>query len=49
MLATSAAGNAYLGHLYKVRGYSDIFTDYKVGPTVAINPGDAFLVPAASP
>jgi len=40
---------SYLGHLYKVRGYSDIFTNYMVGPTVAINPGDAFLVPAASP
>ena len=40
---------AYLGHLYKVRGYSDIFTNYMIGPTVAINPGDAFLVPAASP
>lgn len=40
---------AYLGHLYKVRGYSDIFTDYMIGPTVAINPGDAFLVPASSP
>ncbi|HSQ71541.1 MAG TPA: hypothetical protein VLM87_03900 [Rubrivivax sp.] len=40
---------AYLGHLYKVRGYSDIFSNYRIGPTVAINPGDAFLVPASSP
>ena len=41
--------HAYLGHLYGVRGYSDIFADYKIGPTLAINPGDAFLVPAKSP
>ena len=40
---------SYLGHLYGVRGFSDIFHDYTVGPTVAINPGDAFLVPAKSP
>ena len=40
---------SYLGHLYGVRGFADIFTDYRVGPTVAINPGDAFLVPAKSP
>lgn len=40
---------SYLGYLYGVRGFSDIFTEYKVGPTVSINPGDAFLVPAKSP
>ncbi len=40
---------SYLGYLYGVRGFSDIFKDYMVGPTVAINPGDAFLVPAKSP
>lgn len=40
---------AYLGNLYGVRGFADIFTEYKIGPTVAINPGDAFLVPAKSP
>lgn len=40
---------AYLGNLYGVRGFDDIFTAYKIGPTVAINPGDAFLVPAKSP
>lgn len=39
---------AYLGNLYGVRGFSDIFAEYKVGPTLAINPGDAFLVPAKS-
>jgi len=40
---------SYLGYLYGVRGFSDIFKDYMVGPTVAINPGDSFLVPAKSP
>jgi len=40
---------SYVGHLYKVRGFPDIFNEYKIGPTVAINPGDAFLVPAKSP
>jgi len=40
---------AYLGYLYGVRGFSDILAEYLVGPTVAINPGDAFLVPAKSP
>lgn len=40
---------AYLGNLYGVRGFANIFTDYMVGPTVSINPGDAFLVPAKSP
>lgn len=40
---------AYLGNLYGVRGFPDIFKEYKIGPTVAINPGDAFLVPAKSP
>ena len=39
---------SYVGYLYKVRGFSDIFKEYKIGPTVAINPGDAFLVPAKS-
>ena len=40
---------AYMGHLYGVRGFDDIFSAYKIGPTVSINPGDAFLVPAKSP
>lgn len=39
---------AYLGFIYGVRGFTDIFADYMVGPTVSINPGDAFLVPAKS-
>ncbi|MGH9438833.1 MAG: ABC transporter substrate-binding protein [Terriglobia bacterium] len=40
---------AYLGYLYGVAGYSNIFKDYKIGPTVAINPGNAYLVPKDSP
>lgn len=33
---------AYLGYLYGKEGYTDIFEDYKIGPTLAINPGNAF-------
>jgi len=40
---------AYLGYLYGVKGYFNIFEDYVVGPTVAINPGNAYLVPKKSP
>ncbi|WFF40629.1 ABC transporter substrate-binding protein [Salinicola endophyticus] len=40
---------AYLGHLYGVNGYPDIFTKYLIGPTIAINPGNAYLVPKDSP
>lgn len=40
---------SYLGNLYGVRGYEDIFENYKIGPTVAINPGNAYLVPKDSP
>ena len=40
---------AYLGNLYGVRGYEDPFEAYVVGPTVAINPGNAYLVPKDSP
>lgn len=40
---------AYLGHLYGVQGYDDIFEKYTIGPTVAINPGNAYLVPKDSP
>ncbi|WP_104205444.1 ABC transporter substrate-binding protein [Billgrantia saliphila] len=40
---------AYLGHLYGVEGYADIFEKYTIGPTVAINPGNAYLVPMDSP
>ena len=40
---------SYLGYLYGVTGYEDIFQKYIVGPTVAINPGNAYLVPKKSP
>lgn len=40
---------SYLGHLYGVEGYDDIFEKYTVGPTIAINPGNAYLVPKDSP
>lgn len=40
---------AYLGYLYGKKGYFDIFEKYIVGPTVAINPGNAYLVPKSSP
>lgn len=40
---------AYLGNLYGVNGYHNIFERYNIGPTVAINPGNAFLVPKDSP
>ena len=40
---------SYLGYLYGVSGYEDIFAKYIVGPTVAINPGNAYLVPKKSP
>ncbi|MGQ4877971.1 ABC transporter substrate-binding protein [Billgrantia sp. LNSP4103-1] len=40
---------SYLGHLYGVEGYEDIFEKYTIGPTVAINPGNAYLVPKDSP
>ena len=36
--------HAYLGKLYEQRGFNDIFERYIVGPTFAINPGNAFLV-----
>ncbi|MGE4528739.1 MAG: hypothetical protein AB7D00_10270 [Rhodospirillaceae bacterium] len=34
---------SYLGHLLGLKGYPDIFKDFKVGPTTSINPGDAFV------
>ncbi|MCK0746395.1 ABC transporter substrate-binding protein [Chromohalobacter nigrandesensis] len=40
---------SYLGYLYGVEGYEDIFEKYTIGPTVAINPGNAYLVPKDSP
>ncbi|HEX5739456.1 MAG TPA: hypothetical protein VFY22_13180 [Hydrogenophaga sp.] len=40
---------SYLSYLYKVRGFDNMFEKFTVGPTLSINPGDAFLVPAKSP
>lgn len=40
---------SYLGYLYGKKGYENIFEKYVVGPTVAINPGNAYLVPKNSP
>ncbi|PWW37743.1 ABC transporter substrate-binding protein [Chromohalobacter israelensis] len=40
---------SYLGYLYGVEGYENIFEKYTIGPTVAINPGNAYLVPKDSP
>ncbi|PRD42880.1 ABC transporter substrate-binding protein [Phyllobacterium phragmitis] len=40
---------SYLGHLYGVKGYEDIFATYKIGPTLTVNPGNAYLVPKKSP
>src|SRR5699024_6116023 len=38
----------YLSYLYGVPGIPDAFADFAIGPTVAINPGDSFLVPKTS-
>jgi len=40
---------SYLGYLYGKKGYEDIFEEYRIGPTVAINPGNAYLVSKSSP
>ncbi|WP_136487376.1 ABC transporter substrate-binding protein [Vibrio sp. H11] len=40
---------SYLGNLYGTRGYYDIFNQYIIGPTFAINPANAYLVPKKSP
>lgn len=39
---------AYLGTLYGTTGYDDIFNAFKVGPSFAINPTNAYLVPKNS-
>lgn len=39
---------SYLGNLYGVKGYYDMFKTFKVGPTFAINPSNAYLVPKGS-
>lgn len=38
----------YLSGLYGVPGIDDPFAEFAIGPTVAINPGDCFLVPKTS-
>lgn len=40
---------SYLGHLYGTRGYYDMFEQFIIGPTFAINPANAYLVPKNSP
>ncbi|MGQ7245710.1 ABC transporter substrate-binding protein [Halomonas sp. V046] len=40
---------SFLGNLYGVEGYKDPFENYIIGPTIAINPGNAYLVPKDSP
>jgi len=40
---------AYLGYLYGNEAYKNPFENYIVGPTVAINPGNAYLAPKDSP
>ncbi len=40
---------SYLGYLYGVKGYKNIFEKYQIGPTIAINPGNAYLAPKRSP
>lgn len=40
---------SYLGNLYGVRGYDDIFENFRIGPTFAINPGNAYLTAKSSP
>ncbi len=38
----------YLSELYGVPGIGKPFEEFTIGPTVAINPGDSFLVPKTS-
>ncbi len=40
---------AYLGYLYGVKGFKDLFAHYRIGPLLAINPGNAYLVPKSTP
>ena len=40
---------AYLGYLYQQKGYENPFDAYRIGPAVAINPGNAYLVAKNSP
>ncbi|MBB4264673.1 ABC transporter substrate-binding protein [Roseospira visakhapatnamensis] len=40
---------SYLGYLYGRKGYENPFEEYRIGPTVSINPGSAYLVAQGSP
>lgn len=40
---------AFLGYLYGKKGYFDVFSKYIIGPAIAINPGNAYLVSKSSP
>lgn len=39
---------AYLGYLYGKSGYVNIFDEFAIGSTLAVNPGNAFLAPKSS-
>ncbi len=41
--------HAFLGNIYGVQGSPDPFTEFSVGPTLMINPGNAYLVAKNSP
>lgn len=41
--------HAYLGYLYGINGLKDLVTNYRIGPLLAINPGNAYLVPKSTP
>ena len=40
---------AYLMNLYGVEGIPNIFDEYIIGPTIAVNPGEGYFVPKSSP
>lgn len=40
---------AYLMNLYGVEGIPNIFEEYIIGPTLAVNPGEGYFVPKNSP
>lgn len=40
---------SYLAYLYGVQGSYNIFDSFIIGPTISINPGNAYLLPKNSP
>ncbi len=40
---------AYLMNLYGVEGIPNIFDEYIIGPTIAVNPGEGYFAPKKSP